>query len=518
MLPGFIAGHYTREQCHIDLRPLTRLAGARLIHDEAIGLDVTRRLVSCRTQPSVGYDLLSIDIGSTPHLSSTPGAAQYATPVKPIDGLAARWEEIVDRIRQSEGATRFLTVGGGAAGVELTLAMRYRLRGLLRELGRDPNDVSFALVTDGQILATHNQRVRDMFRDHLQARGVQLIEHSAAREVQRGTVVCVDGTKLGFDELIWVTQAGAASWLADSGLEVDEGGFIKINAALQAISDPRVFAAGDVASSVQHPRPKAGVFAVRQGPPLADNLRRAVAGEQPAPFMPQTKFLSLISTGDRYAVASRGQLAAQGALLWHLKDWIDRRWMRPVPGPSQSASRHRGRLTRSWSDPEIHHARNKCAEAYPRDSGRPHTVCIPLHSRGRRTREASHGEGGLQADRGRRNPRKTGLRVPSGGASPRCPVSLSGTLMPKTLRGAVRSRSIIKLGCGFSSPRSPWIEANPRAKTLRGEGALFFFNGTAVPFSPWGEGAPKGRMRGCSPQEQVAPHQLGRRGEGRSGA
>ena len=328
MLPGFIAGHYMREECHIDLRPLTRFAGARLIHDEAIGLDLTQRLVSCRTQPSVGYDILSIDIGSTPHLSSTPGAAQYATPVKPIDGLAARWEEIVDRLRQSEGSTRFLTVGGGAAGVELTLAMRHRLRGLLRELGRDPNDVSFALVTDGEILSTHNQRVRGMFRDHLQARGVQLIEHRAASEVQHGAVVCVDGSRFGFDELIWVTQAGAASWLASSGLEVDEAGFIKIDAALRSVSHPHVFAAGDVASSVEHPRPKAGVFAVRQGPPLAENLRRAIAGQGLVPFVPQTKFLSLISTGNRYAVASRGQLAVQGALLWHLKDWIDRRWMR----------------------------------------------------------------------------------------------------------------------------------------------------------------------------------------------
>ncbi len=338
MLPGCIAGHYAREECHIDLRPLTRFAGARLIHDEAIGLDLTQRLVSCRTQPSVGYDILSIDIGSTPHLSSTPGAAQYATPVKPIDGLAARWEEIVDRVRQSEGATRFLTVGGGAAGVELTLAMQYRLRGLLQELGRDPNAVSFALVTDGGILATHNHRVRGMFRDHLQARGVQLIEHSAVSEVQHGTVVCVDGKRFGFDELIWVTQAGAASWLASSGLAVDEGGFIKIDAALRSVSDPHVFAAGDVASSVEYPRPKAGVFAVRQGPPLAENLRRAIAGRQPAPFVPQTRFLSLISTGDRYAVASRGQLAAQGALLWTLKDWIDRRWMRQYQEiPSQHA-------------------------------------------------------------------------------------------------------------------------------------------------------------------------------------
>ena len=90
MLPGFIAGHYTHAQCHIELRPLARFAGAHLIHDEAIGLDTAERRVACRVHGPVSYDIVSIDIGSTPHLASIPGALQYATPVKPIDGLAAR--------------------------------------------------------------------------------------------------------------------------------------------------------------------------------------------------------------------------------------------------------------------------------------------------------------------------------------------------------------------------------------------------------------------------------------------
>src|SRR4051812_46477459 len=103
MLPGFIAGHYTREQCHIDLRPLARLAGARLVHDEAIGLHLAARRVLCRNGPPVGYDVLSIDIGSTPHLGAIPGAAEHATPIKPIDRLAERWQRIMERVAAGEG-------------------------------------------------------------------------------------------------------------------------------------------------------------------------------------------------------------------------------------------------------------------------------------------------------------------------------------------------------------------------------------------------------------------------------
>ena len=339
MLPGFIAGHYTREECHIDLRPLARFAGARLIHDEAIGVDLGRQRVLCRERPAVAYDILAIDIGSTPHLNSIPGAAEYATPVKPIDQLAERWERIMARVRHSQQPIRFLTVGGGAAGVELTLSMRHRMGGQLRERGHDPERVSFTLVTRGEILASHNASVRRRFRDLLDLRGVVVVENNAVEQVDDGSVLCSSGERIGFDELMWVTQAGAASWLADTGLDLDEGGFIKIDATLRSLTDRNVFAVGDVASNVEHPRPKAGVFAVRQGPPLADNLRRGLSGQPLVPFVPQRKFLSLISTGDRYAVASRGPFACEGAWVWRLKDWIDRRFVRAHRVPPEITTR-----------------------------------------------------------------------------------------------------------------------------------------------------------------------------------
>jgi selenide,water dikinase len=127
---------------------------------------------------------------------------------------------------------------------------------------------------------------------------------------------------------LWVTQASAAPWLAGTGLALDPRGFVAVDAALCSVTDPLVFAAGDVAAVLPHPREKAGVYAVRQGPPLAANLRRCLAGKLPQPFRPQRRHLALITTGDRYAVASRGPFALEGRYLWTVKDWIDRRWMR----------------------------------------------------------------------------------------------------------------------------------------------------------------------------------------------
>lgn len=328
MLPGFVSGHYSREQCHIDLRRLARFAGARLYHDEAVGLDLGAKQVLCSSRPAVRYDVASIDIGSRPRQDDVRGASLYATGVKPIDRLIGRWEQLVERVLQRAGPTRVGVVGGGAAGVELALAIQFRLRNEVAAAGRDPDLVHVGLVTMGKILPTYAPTARRILMRILKERDVDLHPDREVIEVKSGRLLCADGEEIPFDEILWVIQARAAPWLRTSGLECDDNGFIKVCETLQSVTDPAVFAAGDVASMVGHPRPKAGVFAVRQGQPLADNLRRVLLGKPPLPFRPQKQFLSLISAGNRHAVASRWGWAMEGAALWRLKDWIDRRFMR----------------------------------------------------------------------------------------------------------------------------------------------------------------------------------------------
>lgn len=328
MLPGYIAGHYAYDEVHVDLGRLARFAGARYLRDEAVGLDRAGCRVHCRGRPPVPYDLLSINIGSTPQMANVEGGAEHAVPVKPIHGFDARWRRLLDRVRKHAGVTRIAVVGAGAGGVELTLAMQYRLRNELRALARDPDDLEFHLLTrDPEILPTHNPHVRRAFERVLAARGVALHCDAEVNQVSASGVRTAAGETVQADEIVWVTRAGGAPWLRETGLALDAEGFIQVTGALQTVTDPRVFAAGDIASMVDHALEKAGVFAVRQGPPLAENLRRAVQGRKLEPYRPQRRWLALISTGDRYAVASRGGLHSQGAWVWRWKDWIDRRFM-----------------------------------------------------------------------------------------------------------------------------------------------------------------------------------------------
>ena len=340
MLPGYVAGHYDYDQVHIDLGRLCAFAGARMFRAEVTGIDRVARKVLCRDRPAVPYDRLSINIGSTPQAAAVPGAITHAIPVKPIHDFNLRWLALLERVRNHPGATRIAVVGGGAGGVELLLAMQYRLRNELRAMDRDPAQLDFHLLTAGAtILPTHNAGVQRRFERVLEERGVRVHRQAQVVEVTAGGLRTQSGETLPADEIVWVTNAGGAPWLAATGLALDPAGFVLVNDRLQTLTDPDIFAVGDVASLAVRPLEKAGVFAVRQGRPLADNLRRSIEGKPLAAWHPQRSWLALISTGDRYAVGSRGALGFAGDWVWRWKDWIDRRFMRKFEDfPAMNAS------------------------------------------------------------------------------------------------------------------------------------------------------------------------------------
>lgn len=328
MLPGFVAGHYAYDECHIDLGPLARFAGARIYHAAVDGLDIANGKVLARGRPPVSFDLLSINTGSRPNSIDVPGVEEFALAAKPIDVFLQKWQALLERIKSSRGEFRVVIVGGGAGGVELALSTQHRLQTLLRETGDDPQRVKYHLLTDSdRVMFMHNDGVRQRFERIFTERNIRVQTRSRVAEVQANQVILDGGAKIAADAVLWVTTAAAPAWPAEAGLDTDKDGFIRVNAQLQSTSHKHIFAAGDIAS-LPDPRPKSGVFAVRQGPVLADNLRAAATSKRLRAYRPQKNFLGLISTGDKYALASRGSWSYEAAWLWKVKDSIDRRFMR----------------------------------------------------------------------------------------------------------------------------------------------------------------------------------------------
>ncbi len=321
MLPGHVAGFYSREEIFIDVARLASACAARLVHARVAAIRAADREVDLDDGTRLAYDVLSLDIGSTPATGGARGVAAHALSVKPIPAFLDGWAALVSR--GDRGALRRVAVvGGGAAGVEMLLAMQYRLA----QGGGSP--VEWHLLTDAaDLLVIHPPPVRRIFDRVLAARGVVVHRSTPVAGVDAGAVLAAGGQRLEADATVWATGAAAAGFLRQSGLRVDAAGFVEVDAFLRSTSHAEVHAAGDVASMARTPRPKSGVYAVRQGPPLERNLRAALTGAPPARYVPQRRSLALISTGDRYAVATRGAFALEGAWVWRWKDWIDRRFM-----------------------------------------------------------------------------------------------------------------------------------------------------------------------------------------------
>lgn len=322
MLPGHVAGFYNFETCHIPLEPLCQKAGVEFYCDRAIGLDLENQRVLCEQRPPVAFDWLSIDVGSTPAKTTVVGAAANAIAAKPVPQFLAAWNQFLEQMPQTRQSIGI--VGGGAGGVELALNMR----GRFHQLGVASQIAIHLFHRSDRLTPQHNRYASQTLEKLLHQNGIQLHLEAEVKAVTPTQVICQSGLSVECHPVFWVTQASAPDWIQASGLATDERGFIAINSNLQSLSHPRVFAAGDVATLVDDPRPKAGVFAVRQGKPLGNNLQRALSGQPLQPYSPQKRFLGLIGTGDKRAIASWGPLGCGPyAGLWQWKDFLDRQFM-----------------------------------------------------------------------------------------------------------------------------------------------------------------------------------------------
>jgi pyridine nucleotide-disulfide oxidoreductase family protein len=318
MLPGWLAGHYSLEDCQIDLLPLVEAAGVRLILDRVTGIDADRQCVTLSNGTHLDYDYLSVDVGGETDLSWLEALGQRLLPIKPLEGFVQRWANIVTYASQQDGFS-VAVVGGGAAGVEIALAAqhvfaerRYKARVSL-------------VASERGVLPGHAARVARRVCKLLKKRNIALYE-SHAVGVEHG-VLLGNGQLIHADVVIATTGSTPPCWLQQSHLMLDEHGYICVDATHRSLSHPEVFAAGDVCARTDTTMARSGVHAVFAGPVLAHNLIVSVTGGKFIRYRPRKRSLYLLATGPKHAIASWGAFSAAGHWVWRWKNWIDRGFM-----------------------------------------------------------------------------------------------------------------------------------------------------------------------------------------------
>lgn len=314
MLPGFVAGHYPRDALDIDIANLTRPMGATFHAKAATELDLDANTATLADGSSIPFDVASIDIGITARMPSLPGFAEHAIPAKPLAGFAAAWQDFV----ACSGTARIAVIGAGVAGAELSLAMAHALSNRNRA-------ADIHLIDRGTALSALTPRPRKLVLQALLKNDITLHENTQLGGLSASTLHLAGRGTLTADLIVGAAGATPHPWLGQTGLKTTNG-FLTTDAHLQT-SHPRLFAAGDCAHFAPAPLPKAGVYAVRQAPVLAQNLRAALTGDPLTAYTPQTDYLKLISLGAKRAVANKHGLTLSGTWAWRLKNWIDTGFM-----------------------------------------------------------------------------------------------------------------------------------------------------------------------------------------------
>jgi selenide,water dikinase len=325
MVPGFVAGMYRASELEIDCLPLARRAGAAVVMAAARGVDPKARRIEVEGRASIRYDVASFDIGSTVAGLDLPGIREHALPTRPIGRFVHLADQLVARLADHRPgvATRVLVVGGGAGGVEVAFCLEHRLRrsGVTPEITLLHNRPR-VLARDAGGLSTRVERAAA-------ARGVHIRGEVTVAAAEPEAVVLTSGERVAYDALVWVTGAACHPLFLGSGLPLDERGFLRARSTLQVPGHDELFAVGDCAHLEDHPEtPKAGVYAVRQGPYLTSNLRALLGGGTLRRYRPQSDFLTLLNLGDGTALGAKWGFSFEGGWVMRWKDRIDRRFMR----------------------------------------------------------------------------------------------------------------------------------------------------------------------------------------------
>ncbi len=326
MVPGFVAGHYALEDCVIPLTPLVQRSGIRWLQRSVRALDAQAQTVTLDDGSCLHFDWLSINTGAAQNRAqiekAIPGACEHALFVRPIETFGNLWPQVVEMA--GTRALRFAVIGAGAAGMELAMAMRQRL----------PHASVTLLHGDTPLGAGYSDKVQARLKAALLARHITLLADSATG-LRAGALQLASGNSLVCDVPLLAIGAQAPCWLQSSGLALDAQGFVAVDACQRSTSHGQVFAAGDISSRTDRTLARSGVYAVRAGPALVMNLVAALSGRPLKEHQPPQHTLNLISCGDRWAIASWGRYSVQGRWVWRLKDWIDRRFLRPYQPPEE---------------------------------------------------------------------------------------------------------------------------------------------------------------------------------------
>lgn len=322
MIPAYLAGDWNLDDLHFDLKKICDRYGFSFIQQKVSKISASQNQIQLHNGEIHHYDICSVNIGIQPvTLPISPSAAHKTLTVKPISEFLRKWNEVQMKLFRDPEFHSLNIIGGGAAAFEIAIACRRKF----------PNPMYPIRLLAGRrgLLSHTNSRTRKLAKRSLEFHKIETVESSHVIEITDEGIVLEDGRLLQSSLALICTSASAPELFKRSELPIDENGFLKVNESLQVPGFENLFAAGDCVRFLPRPLPKAGVFAVRQGPVLEQNIVASIDGKNSkTTYVPQSRHLSLLVSGHHQAIASYGDIALVGLLPWKLKQMLDLSFMK----------------------------------------------------------------------------------------------------------------------------------------------------------------------------------------------
>lgn len=322
MIPSYLAGVYSEAELHFDLQKICDRFSFKFIEDKVTFIDSLRNQIHTATGKIIGYDICSINLGILPTLiPATQGPQKDIIYLKPISKLIERWKQTSQLAGASANGLSFTVIGGGAGAFEVAIACRRKFRSLDNKIRM--------IAGKGGLLPEYNRTAQKYARQSLKDLNIDLLEGVRVEHIE-STSLLLDDTRHLDKQICFVgTSAQAPEVFRHSGLPVSKDGFVTVDENLLVSGLKNIFAAGDCCFFLPRPLPKAGVFAVRQGPVLAANITALILNQSAlTKYFPQSPFLTILVSGDNKAIAAYKNFVFQGRWAWRLKDYIDRKFMK----------------------------------------------------------------------------------------------------------------------------------------------------------------------------------------------
>ena len=328
MGPGLLSGIYRPQDVRFHVKKMAEDRGAFFIQDAVIRIDSERKVLILHSGNEIKYDVVSFNTGSHVPMDSNVVSNNTIFPVKPVVNLLKARQVILDLVKK--GAPRLVVIGGGPAALEIA--------GNLWRLVQGTGATASITVLGGRkFLSFFPEKAQRYVRKSMVLRNIKIVEGPNVSGLENDRAILEDGREVAFDLVLLAWGIQPSTLFRESNLPIGEDGGLLVNTYLQNVAYPDIFGGGDCISFETRPLDKVGVYAVRQNPILHQNLRAAPDDRSLEAFQPQETYLLIFNLGNGTGIFYRGNWVWKGRLVFYLKDYIDRKFMKKFQVSGESS-------------------------------------------------------------------------------------------------------------------------------------------------------------------------------------